>query len=82
MTMNLNVATAGNYVLTLFYLESGRPESHGHLDVNGVAGARSRFASTGKWETMAPLNVTVSLNAGNNTVAIGNNTAKAPSFDA
>jgi hypothetical protein len=78
---NVNVPSAGNYVLTLFYSNQDVPNRMATLTVNGVVGAPIAFASTGKWETMAPLNVTVSLNAGNNTVAIGNSTAKAPSFD-
>jgi hypothetical protein len=78
---NVSVPSAGSYVLTLYYLNQDVAQRLGILTVNGVAGAPVAFASTANLETPAPIDVTVNLNAGNNTIAFGNGTAKAPSLD-
>ena len=78
---NVRVPSAGRYVLALFYSNQDVTDRSAMLTVNGVAGSPISFASTGNFNTVARLNVTVNLNAGNNTIAIGNVAARAPSID-
>ncbi|HET6282636.1 MAG TPA: CBM35 domain-containing protein [Polyangia bacterium] len=76
---NVNVPAPGSYVVSLFY--TSQDDRTGTLTVNGVAGSPIAFPSSGNFDTVARLDAVVSLNAGDNTIAIGNNTSRAPSID-
>jgi alpha-galactosidase len=78
---NVNVPADGNYVLTFFYSNQDVTDRAATVSVNGKPGFPVSFASTGSFSTVAPLNVTVRLNAGTNTIALGNPTARGPSID-
>jgi Carbohydrate binding module (family 35) len=76
---NVNVPAPGSYVVSLFY--TSQDDRTGTLTVNGVPGSPIAFLSSGNFDTVARLDAVVSLNAGANTIAIGNNTSRAPSID-
>jgi hypothetical protein len=76
---NVNVPAPGTYVASLFY--TSQENRTATLTVNGVPGSPIAFPSSGSFDTVARLDVVVRLNAGDNTIAIGNNTSRAPSID-
>ncbi len=78
---NINVPSAGNYVLTVYYSFLNVGQRLGTFTVNGVAIPPIAFSTTVKWETVAPINITVSLKAGNNSIVFGNSSAQTASID-
>jgi hypothetical protein len=76
---NINVPTAGNYTLTIYYVVSGTRSFS--ISVNG--GAAIPFTVSGTtWNAPGtPVSVTISLNAGNNSIRFFNNSAFAPDMD-
>jgi 3D (Asp-Asp-Asp) domain-containing protein len=75
----VTVPSAGSYHLTIGYCDgSGRSAV---LSVNGGSARLIPFTSTGSFSTPGSLTVTVSLNAGANTIAFSNPSAWAPDFD-
>jgi hypothetical protein len=76
---NINVSTAGNYTLTIYYVVSGTRSFS--ISVNG--GAEISFTVSGTtWEAPgAPVAVTIPLNAGSNSIKFFNNSAFAPDMD-
>jgi hypothetical protein len=76
---NINVSTAGNYTLTIYYVVSGTRSFS--ISVNG--GAAISFTVSGTtWEAPgAPVAVTIPLNAGSNSIKFFNNSAFAPDID-
>lgn len=75
---NVNVATAGSKTLTITYELSGTRTFF--VSVNG--GTATQVAVTGtSWSAPATTTVTVSLNAGNNTIKFFNDTGYAPDLD-
>jgi hypothetical protein len=76
---NINVLTAGDYTLTIYYVVSGTRSFS--IRVNG--GAAMSFTVSGTtWDAPgAPVSVTIPLNAGNNSIKFFNNSAFAPDMD-
>ncbi|MBR7837086.1 fibronectin type III domain-containing protein [Actinospica durhamensis] len=78
---NVTEATAGNYPLTIAYIDgdSGRSAT---LTVNGTATTVS-FTGTGdgNWNNVQTKTVTVTLKAGTNTIEFSNASAYAPDID-
>jgi hypothetical protein len=77
---NVSKASAGSYTLVIYYCDgdSGRTA---YMSINGGSGTAINFAGTGGWNTVGTYAVTVSLNAGNNTIKFYNSSAYAPDFD-
>jgi alpha-galactosidase len=77
---NVNVPTTGSYPITIYYV-SGEARS-ASMSINGGTGASISFPASGSgWTTVGSLTITVTLNAGNNTIRFSNSTAYAPDFD-
>lgn len=78
---NIYAAAAGTYSLTISY-EDGDAGRSATLTVNGSSQTLSFTGlNNGDWTTPQTLTVTVSLNAGNNTVEFSNPSAYAPDID-
>jgi hypothetical protein len=76
---NINVASAGSYTLTIYYVVNGTRSFS--ISVNG--GAAMNFTVSGTtWNAPGtPVSVTIPLNAGNNSIKFFNNTAFGPDMD-
>jgi hypothetical protein len=76
---NINVPTAGNYTLTIYYVVSGTRSLS--ISVNG--GAATTFTVSGTtWNAPGtPVSVTIPLTAGSNSIKFFNNSAFAPDMD-
>ena len=72
-------AAAGTYTLTVHYA-SGEARST-QISVNGAAPLTVATPSTGGWDTVGTVTVSVALAAGTNTLRFGNTTGWAPDFD-
>jgi alpha-galactosidase len=78
---NVNVPTAGRYQVTLVYCDGSTTGRQAVVSVNGGTGQTVTFTPTGSFNTPGSVTVTLNLNAGTNTVQLGNPTAYAPDFD-
>jgi hypothetical protein len=76
---NVTGGVAGSHQLTISYA-SGENRS-ATVSVNGGAATTVNTPSTGGWDTIGSVTVTVKLNAGANTVRLGNSGGWAPDFD-
>lgn len=74
---NVTVPTAGNYTMTIRYANgTGAPSTH-YLSINGGANTTLTYPNTGGWSSgdyFGTLTVTVSLNAGANTIKFSKGT--------
>ena len=78
----LNAASAGNYTLTIYYINGDAAARNATISVNGGTGSNISFPVTGSWTTVGSLQTTISLNAGSsNTIKFSNATGWAPDFD-
>jgi hypothetical protein len=77
-TVNVSVASGGSKQLTITYELSGTRSFF--VSVNGGAGVEVPVTGT-SWSTPASTTITVSLNAGANTIKFYNNGAYAPDLD-
>ncbi|GEM_PF-1291116 len=79
----INVASSGSYQITIYYLNGDSGNRTAQMSVNGGAATNVSFPSTGSWPNpnVGSVNVTVNLNAGNNTLKFSNPSAWAPDFD-
>lgn len=79
---NVSEASAGSYRLTIYYINGGTDRSL-LMSVNGGGAVNLTFHGTndGNWSTPYPLSVTVSLNAGNNTIEFSNSSTYGPDID-
>jgi DUF1680 family protein len=75
---NVN-ATAGAHQVTIFYA-SGAARSL-TASVNGGTATNVNTPSTGGWDTIGSVTMTLTLAAGANTIRIGNSTGWAPDID-
>jgi hypothetical protein len=76
---NVTSATAGSHKLTIYYA-AGESRS-ATVSVNGGAATSVNTPSTGGWDTIGSVTVTVNLNAGANTIRLANPSGWAPDFD-
>ena len=79
---NVNVATAGTYILNIVYVD-GDAGRAAQMSVNGGTALTLNFSGTndGNWNTIQNLSVPVILQAGNNTILFSNSSAYTPDFD-
>jgi alpha-galactosidase len=73
-------AAAGSYQLTIAYTDGDAGRS-ADMSINGGSPTILHFTGTGSFSTPGRMVVTVSLNAGTNTITFSNPTAWAPDFD-
>jgi hypothetical protein len=78
VTLTVNASSAGSRTMTIYYLVSGSRSFY--VSVNGGAGAQLSLSGT-SWDTPVSTTMTVSLNAGNNTIRFYNDGAYAPDLD-
>jgi len=79
VTVTVTVPVAGTYPVTLVYCDgSGRQAD---ISVNGGASTLLSFTPTGSFTTIGAMNLSLSLNAGSNTIELGNPSAYAPDFN-
>jgi hypothetical protein len=76
----VNAATAGNYNVTLYYL-NGPPSRDVQVSVNGGAPQTVSFTPTVDFNTLGSTTLSLPLAAGPNTILFANPTAYAPDFD-
>ena len=80
LTFNgISVPSAGTYRVTLVYC-SGDPRP-AMVSANGGPPQALSFASTGSYNTTGTMTVSLPLNAGTNTIQLGDPTAYTPDFD-
>jgi hypothetical protein len=80
---NINVATAGNHTITVYFTNGNNTNLTFHADPNGVSGPTTTVPGNGGYDWTQPVNsisITVNLNAGNNTIRIWDSN-KAPDID-
>jgi hypothetical protein len=78
----VGVVATGNYSLTICYL-NGDAVRYAYLSVNGGPGTPLSFPSTGSFQTLGSIQITVTLNTGCNTLEFYNPIVGnwAPDFD-
>ena len=78
----VGVVATGNYTVTICYL-NGDAVRYAYLSVNGGPGMPVSFPSTGSFETLGSIQITVTLNTGCNTLEFYNPIVGswAPDFD-
>lgn len=76
---NVYAGSGGNYTMRMYYLTAD-PRSF-YINVNGADIGKFDCAISGGWDVVRAMDVTVSLNQGNNTIKFYNNSAYAPSLD-
>ncbi|MFC5405543.1 DUF4832 domain-containing protein [Cohnella soli] len=74
-------ANAGSQPVKFYYLNGDSGARSAQISVNGGAATTVSFPSSGGWTTVASLDVTLSLNAGANTIKVSNPSGWAPDFD-
>ncbi len=79
---NVQASSSGSDTLTIYYVDGDAGRS-AQMSVNGAASTTISFHGTNdaNWNVVQSLTVSVSLNAGNNTIKFSNATASAPDFD-
>ena len=79
---NVGVVATGNYSVRIWYL-NGDAVRYAYLSVNGGLGMPVSFPSTGSFETLGSIQITVALNTGCNTLEFYNPIVGswAPDFD-
>jgi hypothetical protein len=75
---NVNVASAGSYTLTIYYLVSGTRTFF--VSTNGGAAVQVTVSGT-SWSVPDSTSINVVLSAGSNSIKFFNNTANAPDLD-
>jgi Alpha galactosidase A/NPCBM-associated, NEW3 domain of alpha-galactosidase/Alpha galactosidase C-terminal beta sandwich domain/Carbohydrate binding module (family 35) len=81
VTVTVNVPTAGTYPVTLVYCDGSSTGRQADISVNGGASTLLSFTPTGSFSTIGAMTVSETLNAGSNTIEIGNPSAYAPNFN-
>jgi hypothetical protein len=79
---NVQASSAGTHTLTIYYVDGDAGRS-AQMSVNGATATTISFHGTNNanWNVVQSLTVSVSLNAGNNTIKFSNAAASAPDFD-
>lgn len=78
VTLSISAGNAGSRTMTVYYLLSGSRSFY--VSVNGGAGTQLSLSGT-SWSTPVSTTMTISLNAGNNTIRFYNDGAYAPDLD-
>jgi hypothetical protein len=76
---NVSVGKAGTHTVTVYYA-SGENRSV-TISANGGTGVTVSTPSSGGWDTIASVSATLTLNAGPNTLRLGNAAGWAPDLD-
>jgi Alpha galactosidase A/Alpha galactosidase C-terminal beta sandwich domain/Alpha-galactosidase, CBM13 domain len=83
-TLTFNGITApvtGSYQVAIGYCDGSTTGRQAVVSVNGGAGQTLQFTPTGSFGTPGTMTVTLTLNAGTNTIGFANPAAYAPDFD-
>lgn len=75
----ISAEAAGSYTMTIYYLTAETRNMH--ISVNGGTPVNISFSPTGGWDIVGTKDVTISLNAGNNTITFSNPSGWAPDID-
>ena len=75
----INVISSGSYTLTIYYLSAEARTFD--VSVNGGTGIVVNCNSSGGWSTVGTITTTISLNSGNNTIKLYNNSGYCPDLD-
>ena len=78
---NINKSISGNYTLTIHYLMVGSDTLTGYVSVNGGPAITVNFPSLANGDVTGTASITISLEAGNNTIEFSNPSAFAPDID-
>jgi hypothetical protein len=81
VTWTVNAPTAGAHTVSFRYANGGGANRPLRIVVNGVNGALLNFAATASWTTWTAQTSSITLNAGNNTIALVAETAAGPNLD-
>jgi chitodextrinase len=76
---NVNAPAAGSYVMTIYFLTAVTRNLT--ITVNGGTAQTVSFGSSGGWDSVGSKTVSISLNAGNNTILLLNSSGWAPDID-
>lgn len=78
----INVPTAGSYIVTIYFTNGDAIPRSANISVNGNTSTLAFIGEpTGSWSTVKATAVLITLNAGNNTIKFFNSTGLAPSLD-
>lgn len=75
----VSASSAGSYTMTVHYLTAETRNMY--ISVNGGTATNVSFGSSGGWDTVGTKDVTINLNAGNNTIKFSNPSGWAPDID-
>ena len=78
---NVNKQKAGQYTLTISYTNGATYTRDEYISVNGGSAIVFSGPPTGGFSTVTTVQISVSLNAGNNTIAFYNPQSSAPDID-
>src|SRR5262249_1616787 len=77
---NISKSSTSNYTLTIYYVDGDAGRTL-YTSVNGGSGTAINVSGTGDWSTVGTVSITVSLQAGNNTIEFYNPSAMGPDID-
>jgi hypothetical protein len=78
---NVNKVSAGNYTLTVYYSNGATYARDEYISVNGGSAIVFSGSPTGSFSTFTTVQMSVNLNAGNNTIMFYNPQSYAPDID-
>ncbi len=78
---NVNKNVGGRYTLTIYYLIAGSDTLVLYISVNGGSAVALNVTQTPNGDTVGTANITISLNAGSNTIKFSNPSNAAPDID-
>jgi len=78
---NVKKNRAGNDTMTIHYTEGDSGSRIGYVSVNGRPAITFTGVYTGSWGTVETVNMTISLNAGDNTIKFFNPNGPGPDID-
>ncbi len=78
---NVSKNVAGKYTLTIYYIIAGSDKLTMYISVNGGPAIVLNVPNTPNGDTVGTASITVSLNAGNNTIKFSNPSVPAPDMD-
>jgi hypothetical protein len=81
VTFNNVSGSAGSATLTIYYTNGSGAARTFYVSINGGSGTSISCPATADWATVGSVTMTVSLNAGSNTIRFYNDSAGAPDLD-